>query len=53
MSRLHLGNLHDAFDHRQRVGIQQIAFVGTLQQLDQLLAIFRLAHKQRAKPFEQ
>src|SRR5579872_2285976 len=29
--RLHLGHLHDALDHRQGVGIQQVALVGALQ----------------------
>ena len=53
VARLHLRYLQYALDHRQRVGIEQVALKGGMQQLDQLLAILRLAHDQRREPFEQ
>ena len=48
-----LGHLQHAFDHRQRVGVEQIALDRRVQQLDQLLAVLGLAHQQRAEALEQ
>ena len=53
VAHLQLGDLQHAFDHGQRVGVQQVALVGGVQQLDQLLAVFRLAHQDRAEALEQ
>ena len=44
VARLQLGDLQHAFDHRERVGVEQIALVRGAQQLDQLLAVLGLAH---------
>ena len=44
MSRtVSLRDLQHAFDHRQRVGIEQVALVRAVQEVDQLLAVLGLA----------
>ncbi len=52
-AHLHLGNLHDALDHRQRVGVEQIVFVGGVQEFEQLLAIVRLAREPGGQTFQE
>jgi len=49
----HLRHLQHAFDHRQRVGVHQTVFVGTVQQLDQLLAVFGFAHQPVGNALQQ
>ena len=44
IAHLHLRHLQYAFDHLQRFGVEQIALIGRVQQFDQLLAVFGLAH---------
>jgi len=44
--------LQRALDHRQGVGIEEISLERRVQQLEQLLAVLRLAHQQRRKPFK-
>jgi hypothetical protein len=47
VARLQLGHLQHALDHGERVGIHQVALVRGMQQLEELLAIFRFAHQMR------
>ena len=53
VARLQLGDLQHALDHGERIGVHQVALVGRAQQLDQLLAVLRLAHQDRADALEQ
>ena len=53
VARCEFGGLQHAFDHRQRFSVEQIAFARRLQQLDQLAAVFRLAHQERGEALEQ
>ena len=46
ITRLHFRHLHNAFDHRKRIRIKQLLFMGTVKQFDQLVAVFRLAQQQ-------
>ena len=49
----HLGHLQHALDHRQRVGVEQLALERAVQQLEQLLAVLGLARQERRQPLEQ
>ena len=42
-----------ALDHRQRVGVEQLALEGAVQQVEQLLAVLGLARQERGEPLEQ
>jgi hypothetical protein len=42
-----------ALDDRQRVGVEQVALEGRMQQRDELFAVLRFAHQQRGEAFEQ
>jgi hypothetical protein len=52
VAHLHLGDVHHALDHGKRIGIEEIALVGRMQQLHQLFAVFRLAQQERRQAFE-
>ncbi len=52
VAHLHLGDLQRALDHRKGVGVEEISLERRVQQLEQLLAVLRLAHQQRGKPFK-
>jgi len=43
---LHFRDRQRAFDHRKRIGIHQVAVIGTTQELEQLLSIFGRAEQQ-------
>jgi hypothetical protein len=45
------GHLQHALHHGQRVGVEQVVFVGGVQQADELLAIFGFAQQQCGKAF--
>ena len=38
---LHFRDLQHALNHRQRLGVDQFIFVGGIEELEQLLAVFR------------
>jgi len=48
-----LGSRQGALGDRQGVGIEQLAFVSRVQQLDQLLPVFRFAEQQGGKAFKE
>jgi hypothetical protein len=52
-AHLAFGDLQHALHHGQRIGIQQVALVGGMQQLDQLLAVFRFAQQKCGEAFQQ
>jgi hypothetical protein len=47
------GGGEGAFDDGQRIGVQQVALVGRMQHLHQLLAVFRFAQQQRGQAFDE
>ena len=49
----HLGGGDGALDDRQRFGVEQLALVRRLQQLQQLLAVFGFAQEERGNAFVQ
>ena len=49
----HLGNLQRTFDDRQRVGVEELSLEGTVQQVEELLAILRLARQKSRQPLEE
>ena len=49
----HLGHLQHALDHRQRVGVEQLALERAVQQREQFLAVLGLAGQERGEPLEQ
>ena len=53
VAHLRLRDLQHALDHRERVGVEEAALEGRVQQLDQLLAVLGLAQQQRGKALEQ
>ncbi len=44
----HLGDLQHALDHRQRVGVEELALERAVQELEELLAVLGLARQERA-----
>ena len=50
---LHFGHLQHAFDHCERVRIEQIVLVRAMQQFQKLLAVFRLTHDEGRKPLQE
>ena len=53
IARPQLGDLQHAFDHRQRIGVEQVAVVSIVQRLQQILAILGLAENEGAQALEQ
>jgi hypothetical protein len=48
-----IGNLEHAFDHRQGVGVDQVALLRVLQQFEQLGSVLGFGGNHRGQPFEQ
>jgi hypothetical protein len=53
VARLELRDLEHAFDHRERVCIEQVALVRRMQELYELLAVFGLAQNESGQALEQ
>ena len=50
---LEFGHLEGALDDREGIGVEELALVGGVEQLDELFAVFGLAHEECAEPFEE